>query len=75
MTFIVKCLVSSILGFHAITGCDSTSQLAGHGKKTAWRIFEPHHNKLSQLGKGDLTEETSKLAEQFIFQLYGQPDA
>ena len=27
---------SSLPGFHAITGCDSTSSLAGIGKKKAW---------------------------------------
>ena len=29
-------MCSSLPGFHAITGCDSTSSLAGIGKKKAW---------------------------------------
>ena len=29
-------MCSSLPGFHAVTGCDSTSSLAGIGKKKAW---------------------------------------
>ena len=25
--------------FHALTGCDTASSFAGHGKKTAWTIW------------------------------------
>ena len=43
--------VSSILAFHAITGCDNVSKLSGHSKKAAWRVFLessgewPHHRR------------------------------
>ena len=67
--------VASMLAFHAITGCDSVSQLSGHSKKTAWHVFQHHHSNLSHLGKGHLTEEISKSAEKFICQLYGVPEA
>ena len=67
--------VSSILAFHAITGCDSVSQFSGHSKKTAWRVFQQHHDNLSHLGKGYFTEDISKSAEKFICQLYGVPEA
>ena len=66
--------VSSILAFHAITGCDSVSQLSGHSKKTAWRVFQHHHRNLSHLGKGHITEDIIKSAEKFICQLYGVPE-
>jgi len=67
--------ISSIIAFHAITGCDSVSQLSGHTKKTAWRVFQLNHSNLSQLGKGNLTEDISKSAEKFICHLYGVPEA
>ena len=67
--------VSSILAFHAITGCDSVSQLSGHSKKTAWRVFQYHHSNLSHLGKGHITEDITKSAEKFICQLYEAPEA
>ena len=45
---------SSLPGFHAITGCDSTSSLAGIGKKKAWDRFcrsTDHQDSLSLLGE------------------------
>ena len=63
--------VSSILSFHATTGCDCVSQLSGHSKKTAWH----HHINLSHLGNGHITEDIIKSAEKFICQLYGVPEA
>ena len=67
--------VSSILAFYAITGCESVSQLSGHNKKTALRVFQHHHSNLSHLGKGHITEYITKLAEKFICQLYGVSEA
>ena len=62
-----------MLAFHAITGCDNVSQLSGHSKKTALRVFQHHHSNLSHLGKGHITEDITKSAEKFICQLYGVP--
>ena len=39
-----------ILAFHAITGCDSTSQFAGISEKAAWKIFCSVPHLLSLLG-------------------------
>ena len=47
-------MCSSLPGFHAITGCDSTSSLAGIGKKKAWDSFcrsTDHQDSLSLLGE------------------------
>ena len=38
----------ALLAFHELTGCDSVSQFAGHGKKTQWKIFKEHY----ELGMG-----------------------
>ena len=41
-------IINGLLAFHSITGCDTTSQFTGIGKKTAWKVFQqcPHliHN-------------------------------
>ena len=58
--------IDTLLAFHAVTGCDSVSQFCGHGKKTAWQVFQKHHKDLADLGKGNLTENTVVSAEKFI---------
>ena len=68
------CQVETLLSFHAITGCDSVSQLAGHGKKTAWKVFQTHNQLLTDLGTGDITEGIMNDAEKFICRLYKVPD-
>ncbi len=32
-------ILNGLLAFHAITGCDTTSQFTGIGKRTAWKVF------------------------------------
>ena len=66
--------VETLLAFHAITGCDSVSQFSGFGKRTAWQVFEHHHNDLINLGKGPLTDNVVASAEKFICKLYGVPE-
>ena len=53
-----------------MTGCDTTSYIAGHSKKSAWKTFQTHHRLLENLGKGELTAETIQNTEQFICKLY-----
>ena len=65
--------IDTLLAFHAVTGCESVSQFCGHGKKTAWQVFQKHHKDLADLGKGYLTENTVVSAEQFICKMYGIP--
>ena len=65
--------IDTLLAFHAVTGCDSVSQFCGHGKKTAWQVFQKHHKDLADLGKGCLTENTVASAEKFICKMYGSP--
>ena len=39
-----KPLRDNLLGFHAFTGCDTTSAFSGHGKQSCWTTFQnlPH---------------------------------
>ena len=57
--------ISALPAFHAITGCDSTSQFHGHGKKSAWKTFQTHHELLQGHADGDLAS-----AEVFVVKLY-----
>jgi hypothetical protein len=67
-------VVDTLLAFHAITGCDSVSQLSGHSKKTAWKVFQKQHHLLNGLGRGELTPVTASAAETFICRIYGVTD-
>ena len=63
----------NMLQFHALTGCDSTSQFTGIGKRSAWGIFCNNNNSelLYELG-GDHTLNTPAMArvEEFVCRLY-----
>ena len=63
-------ITETIPAFHALTGSDVTSYFSMHSKNTAWKVLEQNHQLLQNLGKGELTDETSKGAEQFICRLY-----
>ena len=57
---------SSLLPIHAITGCDSTSFICGHSKKTAWKVFTEH----SLVGKDILDGDIIASAEKFVCRKY-----
>lgn len=71
---IPSCQLKTLLSFHAITGCDSVSHIAGHGKKTAWKVFQIHNTLLTGLSTCNITEGTINKAENFICRLYRVPD-
>ena len=60
----------SLPAFHAITGCDTVSQLSGHGKKTAWKVFQENAKLLDKLGRKSLTKPVVRNAEAFVCKLY-----
>lgn len=59
---------------HAITGCDSTSALAGIGKKKGWQVLlrnEQHQDSLGLLGsQRNLSDDIATQCEAFICDLY-----
>ena len=67
-------LCKSLLPFHALTGCDSTSAFSGIGKKKAWKILlrkEELQRDISNLGESSVTEDpVLKVAESFICSVY-----
>ena len=48
----------SLLAFHIITGCDTTSQFAGIGKQSALKIFDSSSKLIEHLGEHCPPEET-----------------
>ena len=62
--------VSALLPFHALTGCDTTSFICNHSKKSAWNVFLKHHTLLSSLVEGELSKEKVKEVEEFVFKMY-----
>ena len=62
--------------FHALTGSDTTSYLAGHSKKTCWEVFKVHHDLLRGLENSPvLSNQTIKDAEKFVCKVYGAANA
>ena len=49
---------SSMLAFHALTGCDTTSYIGNHAKRSSWNIFKEHRGLLKNVGIGELTDDT-----------------
>lgn len=64
----------ALLPFHALTGCDTVSFLAGHSKKTAWKVFKEQHHLLVGLGNGELNDDKIKSAEKFVCRIYGSEE-
>ncbi|KAL2081649.1 hypothetical protein ACEWY4_023502 [Coilia grayii] len=64
-------IINGLLAFHAITGCDTTSQFTRIGKKTAWKVFQQCPHLLQNFGEEEVpTPDTLCLAEQFVCKLY-----
>ncbi len=50
--------LTNIIPYHAINGCDAVSDIAGHGKGSAWNAFCSNPNLYSNRGKADVHDET-----------------
>ncbi|KAL8570386.1 hypothetical protein ACOMHN_035804 [Nucella lapillus] len=67
--------LEALPAFHALTGSDTTSYLAGHTKKTCWVTFKEHYRLLQCFGEDpDLRDKTIQEAEEFVCKLYGVSD-
>ena len=60
MIWFEESLRENMMAFHALTGCNTTSQFSGTGKKSAWSVFKECPILLKHLGE----------AEQFVCKLY-----
>ncbi len=44
---IPEAVLQSLIGFHALTGCDAVSSFTSYGKKSCWKIFVDHSDLLA----------------------------
>ena len=60
-----------LLAFHAITGCDMTSNFYVVGKASAWKVFEDAPDLLEHLGEeSQISTDVLAKAEAFVCKLY-----
>ena len=67
---LAKLIIRNLMAYHAITGCDSTSQFCGYSKMTTWRAYKANPNLLNTFT--DQSEDAMADAEKFIIKLYSQ---
>lgn len=67
-------VLESLLAFHALTGCDTTSHFAGFGKKMAWKVYKDQPKLIVGLGRGLVTSTLTTKVEQFVVKLYSAKD-
>ena len=63
-------ITNNLLGFHSLTGCETTSSFTSFGKRKCWKVFEEFAHLLACTGR----DEPFKDAEEFICRLYGAHD-
>ncbi|KAG1649565.1 Mpv17-like protein 2 [Nymphon striatum] len=62
--------IQTLIAFHSLTGCDSVSQFADIGKKTAWKVFMQVGACLRKLGSAKIDDRIIKDVERFVCKLY-----
>ena len=67
-------LLESLIPFHTLTGCDTTSFIAQHSKFTAWTALVSNSHLIKNLGTNSLEESDYKQIEKFFCILYGMPE-
>ena len=68
-------ILKSLIPFHTLTGCDTTSFIAQHTKWSAWKTLLSHSHLIEHLGENDNLEDTEyKNIEKFFCILYGMPN-
>ena len=67
-------LYTSLLGFHALTGCDQTGKFAGFAKKTCWKVLVDAYPDVSSafrsVGQREISDEIIAGLEEFVLDLY-----
>ena len=67
-------MCNALPAFHALTGCDSNSSLAGIGKKTSWTVLQrstAHQDALQLVGQQrELDVRTAEKIEAYVCDLY-----
>ncbi|KAJ8314339.1 hypothetical protein KUTeg_008900 [Tegillarca granosa] len=58
--------IDSLLAFHSLTRCDTTSFFYGHSKKSSWSVFLEHYDLLKDVGNGDIYQAMLDSMEKFV---------
>ena len=63
-------ILESLLAFHAVTGCDTTSQFTSIGKKKSWQVFRLYPHLFNILGEHEITSGAAvSVVEEFVCRL------
>ena len=75
---IVKCIpqqvLESLIPFHTLTGCDTTSFIANHTKTSTWANLLSHSHLIRNLGVYPLQESEYKNIEKIFCIIYKMPE-
>ena len=64
-------ILESLLAFHAVTGCDTTSQFTSFGIKTAWQVFKQCSHLLNYVGEHEIPSRAIvSVVKEFVCWLY-----
>ena len=64
-------ILESLLAFHTLTGCDTTSQFTSFRKKTVWQVFEQYPHLLNKLGEHEIPSgATVSEVKEFVCRVY-----
>ena len=65
---------TSLLGFHAVTGCDQTGKFVGFTKKTCWKVLVDASPDVTSafrsLGQCEISDKIKAGLEEFVLDLY-----
>ena len=62
-------VIKHLISFHAVKGCNTTSFISGHTKKTARKVFLENSDFLAHVGVRMMAENVLSFVEQFICRL------
>ena len=66
-------VIKSLMPFHTLAGCDTTSFISRHTKKSIWNIFLLKYDLIKNLGKDNFHDSDFENIEMFFCILYGMP--
>ena len=65
-------VISNVPGYHALTGCDTTSSFLFHAKNRTWEAYLHNPQLLDNVGRDD---DNMTGAEQYVLNLYKSPQS
>ena len=69
--YLPSAVIKHLISFHAVKGCNTTSFISGHTKKTARKVFLENPGFFADVGVRMMAENVLSSVEQFICKQYG----